>query len=472
MDKKRTYGQHLTPIDIFKKYILPEIKNNIYNYKWIDLFAGEGNLILPILEIIPKKERINFFKNHIFLFDIQKEMVDKCIKNVMNYGIPKEIAEKNIKVWDTLKDYPKVILNDDLPVYHITNPPYLYIGYIKKHAETQKHLKYFEGENEGYQDLYQLALMNDLRNNINNMIYIIPSNFLFGSSGTNKIRHNFLKYYYIKKGIIFEKEIFKHTGVNVTILFFKRKSKPKNEILSFKGLKINHTSKKRNYTLNPKNHYRAGSEFDEFVNNYKAKNPLKIKYYLTIEEVEKNKGNNHLTVMDANNFNGKSYEKLKINVNDEYYHKIKSNNLWIRTVDTGSKEGRAGIYLINKSFKAEGILVTKAKYRTHPIQIFIEPILSNDEQVILKDYFNIVLEYFREITDSEFLTTYKYSNSEYTRKYLGLTQAKKLIETFPLLNLDKYQKNELINIIKYNNTDKLLKFIKSLKNNEGIKKWL
>ena len=203
MDKKRTYGQHLTPIDIFKKYILPEIKNNIYNYKWIDLFAGEGNLILPILEIIPKKERINFFKNHIFLFDIQKEMVDKCIKNVMNYGIPKEIAEKNIKVWDTLKDYPKVILNDDLPVYHITNPPYLYIGYIKKHAETQKHLKYFEGENEGYQDLYQLALMNDLRNNINNMIYIIPSNFLFGSSGTNKIRHNFLKYYSFFDVIIF-----------------------------------------------------------------------------------------------------------------------------------------------------------------------------------------------------------------------------------------------------------------------------
>ena len=472
MDKKRTYGQHLTPIDIFKKYILPEIKNNIYNYKWIDLFAGEGNLILPILEIIPKKERINFFKNHIFLFDIQKEMVDKCIKNVMNYGIPKEIAEKNIKVWDTLKDYPKFILNDDLPVYHITNPPYLYIGYIKKHAETQKHLKYFEGENEGYQDLYQLALMNDLRNNINNMIYIIPSNFLFGSSGTNKIRDDFLKYYYIKKGIIFEKEIFKHTGVNVAILFFKRKSKPKNEILSFEGLKINHTLKKRNYTLNPKNHYRAGSEFDEFVNKYRANTPLKIKYYLTIEEVEKNKGNCSLTVIDANNFNGKSYEKLKINVNDEYYHKIKSNNLWIRTVDTGSKEGRAGIYLINKSFKAEGILVTKAKYRTHPIQIFIEPILSNDEQVILKDYFNMVLEYFREITDSEFLTTYKYSNSEYTRKYLGLTQAKKLIETFPLLDLDEHQRDELINIIKYNNTDKLLKFIKSLKNNEGIKKWL
>ena len=472
MDKKRAYGQHLTPVDIFKKYILPEIKNNIYKYKWIDLFAGEGNLILPILETIPKKERIDFFKNHIFLFDVQKEMVGKCIKNAINYGIPKEIAEKNIKVWDTLEDYPKFILGDDLPVYHITNPPYLYIGYIKKHKETQKHLKYFEGENEGYQDLYQLALMNDLRNKIDNMIYIIPSNFLFGSSGTNKIRDDFLKYYYIKKGIIFEKEIFEYTGVNVAILFFKRKSKPKNEIISFEGLKINHIMKKRNYILNPKNHYRAGSEFDEFVKAYKAKTPLKIKYYLTIEEVENNKGNNELTVIDANNFNGKSYEKLKINVNDEYFNKIKSNNLWIRTIDTGSKDGRAGLYLISESFKTDGILVTKAKYRTHPIQIFIEPILSKDEQIILKDYFNMILEYFRDKTDSEFLTTYKYSNSEYTRKYLGLTQAKKLIETSPLLNLNENQKDEIINIIKCNDTNKLLEFINSLKNNEGIKKWL
>jgi hypothetical protein len=63
-------------------------------------------------------------------------------------------------------------------------------------------------------------------------------------------------------------------------------------------------------------------------------------------------------------------------------HYINSNNLWIRTVDTGSKCRRAEIYLINESFNADGILVTKAKYRIHPIQIFIEPILSKYEQII------------------------------------------------------------------------------------------
>jgi hypothetical protein len=54
----------------------------------------------------------------------------------------------------------------------------------------------------------------------------------------------------------------------------------------------------------------------------------------------------------------------------------------------------------------------------------------NHAQYIIKDYFNKTLEHLRELTDSEFMTTYKYSNSLYTRKYLGLSIVKKIIETF------------------------------------------
>ncbi|RMB00046.1 hypothetical protein [Hydrogenothermus marinus] len=151
--KRRTYGEHLTPVQIFKEFILPEIKDNLYNYTWVDLFAGEGNLILPILELIPENERVEFFKKHIFLFEIQKELVEKAIQNAVKYGIPKGIAAQNILQRDTIKNYPKFLLNLDLPIYHITNPPYLYIGYIVKHKETQKYLEYFQGINEGYQDM-------------------------------------------------------------------------------------------------------------------------------------------------------------------------------------------------------------------------------------------------------------------------------------------------------------------------------
>ncbi|MEO0225278.1 MAG: N-6 DNA methylase, partial [candidate division WOR-3 bacterium] len=237
--KRRMYGEHLTSIEIFKNFILPEIKEEIYNYKWVDLFCGEGNLILPILELIPKDKRIEFFERHIFLFDVQREMVEKAILNANYYGIPIEIVKRNIIQMDTIKNYPTFILNGNLPAYHITNPPYLYIGYIVKHKETQKYLEYFQGKNEGYQDLYQLALINDLRAVIKRMIYIIPSNFLFGFSVSNKIRDDFLTFYNIKKAIIFEKKIFDFTGINVGIFFFERKEFPKKERVIFEGIKIN-----------------------------------------------------------------------------------------------------------------------------------------------------------------------------------------------------------------------------------------
>ena len=99
--KRRVYGEHLTPIQVFKEFILPEIKDKLYDYIWINLFAGKGNLILPILELIPKNERVEFFREHIFLSDIQEELVKQAIQNVVNYGIPKEIAKQNIVQRDT-----------------------------------------------------------------------------------------------------------------------------------------------------------------------------------------------------------------------------------------------------------------------------------------------------------------------------------------------------------------------------------
>jgi hypothetical protein len=470
-NKRRTYGEHLTSISIFQKFILPEIEKDIYNYRWVDLFCGEGNLILPILELVPEYKRIDFFKKHIFLFDIQKKLVEKSILNAIKYGIPKEIAQKNILQRDTIKNYPTFILNGDLPIYHITNPPYLYIGYIVKHKETQKYLEYFQGINEGYQDLYQLALINDLRYNIKKMVYIIPSNFIFGFSVSNKIRNDFLRYYNIKKAFIFEKKIFKFTGTNVIICFFERKELPKKEKITFVGTKINKENQKKVYILSPKNHFRAGNEFEEFVKYHKAHKPLKVSYYLTINEIEKYRGNNRIAVIDANVFNGKEYKKKVIYVNDNLYKKIKSNILFVRTVDTGSFDKRAGLYLIKEVFGVDGILVSKSKYRTHPIQIFFNPQIPKEAQVLLKEYFNLVLEYFRKKTDSEFMTTYKYSNSEYTRKYLGLLQVKELIETFPLLELKENEQDEFKNLIEKKETDNIISFVKSFNQTKGASLW-
>ncbi|RKY39839.1 MAG: hypothetical protein DRP75_00930, partial [Candidatus Omnitrophota bacterium] len=35
---RREFGAHLTSVDIFKKFIFPEIKNILHKYVWVDLF--------------------------------------------------------------------------------------------------------------------------------------------------------------------------------------------------------------------------------------------------------------------------------------------------------------------------------------------------------------------------------------------------------------------------------------------------
>ncbi len=467
--KRRKYGQHLTSLDIFNKYILPEIRTLLRNYLWVDLYGGEGNLILPILKEIPLDERELFFKDHIFLSDVHEEMVKKCISNAESYGITEEIARTNIKLRDNLERFPQILKSKKFPIFHITNPPYLYLGYIKKHKETQNYLDYFKNENEGYQDLYQIAMVNDLRNNIGNLIYIIPSNFLFGASVSNKVRLNFLKYYRITKMIIFETSVFEFTGTNICISFFTRKKQQMDEIQSFKAIKFKNKSTvlNREYQLTPKYKYRAGSEFDEFFEEYAAHNPLKIGYYLQKDEVLQNSGPFEISVIDANKYENNGYRKLILKVNKNLQEKVHRNILYTRTVDTGSIDGRAGLGIIKEHFGVNGIFVSENTYRTHPIQIFLNPELSFNDQLLLRNYFNILLEYFREKLDSEFLTTYKYSNAKYTRKYLGLTQVRRILETFPY-QLEVEKKKHLKDLIEKGSALEIIKMLGDYKAAQNV----
>ena len=463
---RRTHGEHLTSKDIFLEFIFPEIKDRLKQHIWVDLYCGEGNLILPILDHIPKNEKISFFKDHIFLFDIQSKMVKKCIKNAIKYNIPQAVAEKNILIRDNLVNFPETLKKMEHPIFHITNPPYLYLGYIRKHEETKKYLRLFEGKNKGYQDLYQVAMMNDLRNEIKNLIYIIPSNFIFGASVSNKFRMDFLRHYNISKMFIFETKKFEFTGTNICIGFFERKKSAKVEPLEFTAEKYKKqdTIIKKEYRLKPEFKYRAGSEFDEFLKLYQASNPLMVKYYLSREEVQNNKGEHEISVIDANKYENNRYRELTLSVNNDLNRKINSNILFVRTVDTGSHDGRVGLGIIKETFNVQGIYVSTNTYRTHPIQIFFMPEISLEDQLLLKKYFNFLLETFREKLDSEFLTTYKYSDAEYTRKYLGLTQTRGIIETFPYSKLDMNIKNHLNNSINRRNFNDIVNLLKKLEN--------
>ncbi|MFX1366016.1 MAG: N-6 DNA methylase [Promethearchaeota archaeon] len=462
---RRSLGVHLTSREIFLKYIFPEIRSKLWEYTWIDLYAGEGNLILPILDSISIEKRTQFFTEHIFLFDIQPEMVNKCIKNAEKHSIPSKVAKMNIQLRNNLESFPEFMKHVHFPLFHITNPPYLYLGYIRKHRDTHKYLKLFKGKNEGYQDLYQIAMINDLRNKIENLIYIIPSNFLYGASVSNKFRKDFLEYYKIKKMIIFETKIFEFTGTNICISFFKRKALPKVESIEFDGIKIKNKNDifEKRYILKPEFKFRAGSEFDEFLKEYNTQIPLKVSFYLLNSDVIENKGNNEIRVLDANKYQNNEYKQKILHINDYLKNKVKSNILYIRTVDTGSYMGRVGLGIISEEFGVDGIYVSGNTYRTHPIQLFLEPAINIEDQILLKNYFNFILEVFRKKLDSEFLTTYKYSDAEYTRKYLGLTQVRSLIKTLPVISMNSNDKKILKELIISENFHGITQFLNKFK---------
>ena len=91
-----------------------------------------------------------------------------------------------------------------------------------------------------------------------------------------------------------------------------RKEIPNEEPQSFEGLKFKEkkVSLKRKYTLKPKYKYRAGSEFDVFLEENRNFSPLKVSYYLRKEEVLNNHGRLEIKVIDANQYENNQYKNL------------------------------------------------------------------------------------------------------------------------------------------------------------------
>jgi len=265
--------------------------------------------------------------------------------------------------------------------------------------------------------------------------------------------------------IVFETKIFEYTGTNICIGFFNKKKKPKSEKLEFKGIKIKNNNRffEKKYILKPEFKYRAGSEFDEFLAEFCVNKPLTVHYYLLKEDVLQNEGSNEISVIDANDYQNNKYKTIILHVNNNLKKRIVSSILYVRTVDTGSYDGRVGLGIISEDFNVNGILVSGNTYRTHPIQIFFEPIANPNEQNLLRKFFNFILEVFREKLDSDFLTTYKYSDADYTRKYLGLTQVRRLIQIFPFSELNEKNKEKLNGLINNKDFNGIFEFLKACK---------
>lgn len=282
----------------------------------------------------------------------------------------------NIKceMYDIFPNFEGTINKDTLlnpPSYEnkwiITNPPYL-----ARNKNKDKTLYDLYDLN----DLYKISLKTFIGSE--GVVIIIPLNFL--SDKDRKIRKEFLSKYEIQKLYIFEETVFEDTTYTVCSFSFIRK----DNIIQNIPTTFIPTNENITLTLKGENSYLIGDEFWDIINHDK---PYDIK-------------------------------RLRKDIKDV----IPNSNIFLRAIDTGSKDGMIKLYL-NEHFYGKD---TDRTFATIILPNEFKNI-SIEKQQYICDEFNRIINYYREKYHSLFLTNYRNSTKNYSRKRIGFEDAYKII---------------------------------------------
>lgn len=402
MNSQHRLGQHYSNE---KKLCLPykKILLNNKNKIIVDPFVGKGHLIdfyLSMLSFDEQKEKL--LNGQVMGFDIDNENIDFIIcKYNEKYNIDRKILEKYFQQRDSFLD-DRIVDNS----FILTNPPYLAKNVCKKNYK-EDFSKYYEVKYKQFNDHFEISI--NLYSQING-IWIVPSNILSSTNMKNtrkKIIFNLEEIY------VYEKKMFDDTDISVCTYFI---NKDIPDTLKKDITFISNGEKKINYLLTENGN--LCSEW-EYIQN--TKNILKITQGFIDTKIQK--GNNKCKLLDT------SYNIKECFINDDQFKKLSENCLILRTTDTGSKDGKLGLYTISELWGEDKTdclgLITKISSRVYT-QIFFDG-MSIEEQMKLKDDFNQEINLLRGKYNSIFLTNYKNSSNEGQRKRISFAQVYNLI---------------------------------------------
>lgn len=419
-------GRHYSPesfYSLLRPYLLPFLRTHLF----ADLFAGAGNLLLPLLREIPPEERGVWALKHLLLVDIEEEAVVALREALRREGLSPEAVRTIARRGDSLRESPP--WPDGLPVFHVTNPPYLYLGRIRKDASLRHLLPLFANARET--DLYALALRRDLQHpQVVRAAYVLPASFLNGKEGEG-IRRSFLDAFRLEALWLWEVAVFPDTDILVGLFLFARKPRPLPEAQRVPLRLVGANGVREGLLLlRPERNYRPGEEFWSFVEAHQPPEPLRYRLYLPLEEVANRPGPVELDLVDASRRIGGGYARFRLGLEPPLAEALRSSPLYLRTLDSGRWEGRAGIRPASE-LGGEAVVFSGKPHRTHPIALLFQG-LDQEGSLLAAQAFNLLLEHFRDRCQSLFLADYKGSRSaRYPRKYLGLETAKALLGVFP-----------------------------------------
>jgi hypothetical protein len=246
----------------------------------------------------------------------------------------------------------------------VTNPPFL-----AKNKNKDKTI--YNLYNVG--DLYKAAIKTILSSK--GGILIVPLNFLCDED--DKTRNIFFNRFEIIRLNIFEETVFDDTTYTICSFSFKERDLTKTDQIVecnfFPTLKVKY------FELKKESGYRIGSEFLDIINN------------------QENIGIKRLLIGGQPN-----------------------SNLYLKAIDTGSESGRISLSINKTHFYG------KDSDRTFAT-IIMDKKYTHDQELIVCEKFNSILEKYRDMYNSMFLTNYRNSTSSYSRKRISFDVAYKLI---------------------------------------------
>lgn len=403
MDKHK-YGQHYTPKILTDKYkdLFKNIKSK--GLTVVDPFVGDGNLLIDYLSTFSNEEAIKIIENEkIRGYDIDKKAILSIKKRFKDkYNISDEkldiiFMKNNSFVKNPCKK------ND----FILTNPPYLARNTCKRKYPKDYNVHF---SRNFFSDYYELSLY---RFRKHNGIWIIPSNFL-SSQFMTEIKKTLLSKSMLRKIYLFENPIFKDTNISVMSFYLERKDKDmsiqNNLPINFVGF---NGDTLKNIDIN-----NDGVICDEWARLSKMQTSDSIVGLLR-EDLKT--GEEKILLLNE------SYELENFYINEKNIEKIKNNHLYLRSTDTGSKDGMLGFYTMDELYpndersEAKSLITKKTSRLTVPL--FFYEYYSYEDQIKIKNKANQILNDYRDKYNSIFLTNFKNSTRKMQRKRISFKEA-------------------------------------------------
>ena len=437
MNNKQELGQFNTTR---KDYILDGFLKFVKKSQcWIDPFAGNGDLL---------------------------EWVKKSAESIEGYDID---PKKKWTIQDTLANPPIYV-----DKWVIANPPYLALNKIKsKNKSLFKHHK--------QDDLYKIAIKTVCDGNAEGGIFIVPLNFLC-SEQAKSIRCLFFGKFKIEKCKVFEEAVFDDTDYTVCAFYYvKKNEQTQSDVVEVEFVGTN--SESISFNISKKYGWILGEEFRKWLKNNSTQgvcrwtednarqdkketgeerdNSCRDRNKVCINDFSDKKDNKkryifwvkkdkismpkyidvlcdecdedckqQAIVKFKEKYPEENYDGEPICLSFEYFKpEVLNNIILIEAIDTGTKDGMLGlkdIRPIAQAFGHKPLLagLPSSRNKAH-VKFDSPPSIADQERII--DYVNEKLSYYRKKYHSIFLTAYRNSTKECSRKRIGFDVVYKMI---------------------------------------------